>query len=694
MKAIQKLIGRVLGEAWINQFEIILENNNTATEYFELQTRRGKVQVRASGTLAAISGVYWYMKHYLNMHLSWCGNHKVIPEVWPILEEKVYKETPYTYKYYLNYCTYGYSMAFWEWDRWEQELDWMAMNGINLMLSLVGHEEVWRQTLIELGYTNEEAKAFICGPTFMPWQWMQNIEGWGSNHTDEWFERRVALAHKIHNRMKELGITPAMQGYSGMIPTNFKEKCKGAEVLEQGNWCHLTRPDLLIPGSNVFNQVAEIFYRKQREIFGVESAFYCTDPFHEGGNREGLDIGTCIQHIQAKMIENNPDAIWVIQGWGENPNKETLEALNPKHTLILDLWCEAHPTWKSKQAFNGIPWIWCILGNFGGKNGLYGNLKATATGHLEAYHDEASGNMMGIGMTMEGIHNNPIVWDLLCDTSWEREAICLEEWLKGYLARRYGQCLESSYKAWQLLKESIYNCTRRQEGGVESIFCGRPSLEITSVSTWGPQSSYYEREDVVEACRLLLKDYKVLQSAQGYLYDLVDITRQILADLGKVQYHKWVKAFKEKDLVSFKVESKRFLEMLNDMECLLGAHKEFLLGPYLEQAKALGKTLEEKTYLEWNARTIITLWANQEGSKLLRDYSHRQWAGLTEAFYTKRWTIYFEALEVALEANQEVRDIDWYSIEQEWVAGQELYKVEVEGEINTIVKEILDKYFK
>ncbi len=32
----------------------------------------------------------------------------------------------------------SYSMAFWNWSRWEQELDWMALQGINLPLAFTG----------------------------------------------------------------------------------------------------------------------------------------------------------------------------------------------------------------------------------------------------------------------------------------------------------------------------------------------------------------------------------------------------------------------------------------------------------------------------------------------------------------------------------------------------------------------------
>jgi alpha-N-acetylglucosaminidase len=41
----------------------------------------------------------------------------------------------FQWRYYLNVDTLSYSCAFWDWARWEQEIDWMALNGINLPVS-------------------------------------------------------------------------------------------------------------------------------------------------------------------------------------------------------------------------------------------------------------------------------------------------------------------------------------------------------------------------------------------------------------------------------------------------------------------------------------------------------------------------------------------------------------------------------
>lgn len=45
---------------------------------------------------------------------------------------------------------------------------------------------------------------------------------------------------------------------------------------------------------------------------------------------------------------------------------------NKKQVLILDLNCENEPNWDRRDKYDGIPFIWCALNNFGGRTGLMG----------------------------------------------------------------------------------------------------------------------------------------------------------------------------------------------------------------------------------------------------------------------------------------------------------------------------------
>jgi hypothetical protein len=108
----------------------------------------------------------------------------------------VHKVTPYTYRYYLNYCTFQYSMAWWGWERWQREIDWMALNGINMPLALTGEEGIWQEVYRSMGFTDAELDQFFTGPAYFSWLWMGNIDAWGGPLPAHWKESHLLLAEK------------------------------------------------------------------------------------------------------------------------------------------------------------------------------------------------------------------------------------------------------------------------------------------------------------------------------------------------------------------------------------------------------------------------------------------------------------------------------------------------------------------
>ena len=60
-------------------------------------------------------------------------------------------------------------MAFWNWTRWQQEIDWMAMNGVNLPLAFTAQESIWQMVYKQLGLTQQELDQHFAGPAFLAW---------------------------------------------------------------------------------------------------------------------------------------------------------------------------------------------------------------------------------------------------------------------------------------------------------------------------------------------------------------------------------------------------------------------------------------------------------------------------------------------------------------------------------------------
>ena len=80
--------------------------------------------------------------------------------------------------------------------------------------------------------------------------------------------------------------------------------------------------------------------------------------------------------------------------------------------IILDLNSEQSPVWARTNSYFGKPFIWCLLHNYGGTRGIYGDLYVIGSSPVAARSTRGS-TMVGVGMTPEAIEHNPVVYDLM-----------------------------------------------------------------------------------------------------------------------------------------------------------------------------------------------------------------------------------------------------------------------------------------
>jgi len=326
-------------------------------DVFEIETKGGKVYLAASNANAAAFGMNWYLKYYCHRSMSHLGDNLSAPVRLPQVKGKIRKVCAFAVRYALNYCTISYSMSFYSWTNWERELDWMALNGVNLMLAPVGIEAVWQNTLLKLGYSQKETLDFIAGPAFGAWWLMGNLEGWGGPVSQTMINRQIVLQKKILSRMQELGIQPEMHGFYGMIPTTLKNKIS-LKVIDQGKWAGgFQRPDFLIPTDSHFTNIADIYYTEMKKLYGVNLHFFGGDPFHEGGSSKGVDVNTSATEIQKAMQRTFPGSTWVLQGWQSNPSTQLLNGLDKNKTLIIELFGENTTNWEQRKAYDGTPFV-------------------------------------------------------------------------------------------------------------------------------------------------------------------------------------------------------------------------------------------------------------------------------------------------------------------------------------------------
>ena len=112
--AATEVVTRILPER-ADEFRFKTIDKDNGNDVFEIISKGDQIVISASSSIAMCSGFNWYLKHVANCHVSWNGDQLNIPDPLPSAEKRIRKVSPYKYGYYFNYCTFNYTMAWWDW---------------------------------------------------------------------------------------------------------------------------------------------------------------------------------------------------------------------------------------------------------------------------------------------------------------------------------------------------------------------------------------------------------------------------------------------------------------------------------------------------------------------------------------------------------------------------------------------------
>lgn len=685
-QAVSDMLDRIGGNGTSTKFVTVVDEAlaTNGKETFVITSAEGKPCIKGSTLSALTTGIGWYLNHHANVNLTWNCPHVDLSKVdlpLPAGEEK--HSSSAVYRYYLNFCTYSYSMSTWTWDRWQEEIDWMALHGVNMPLHIIGVEEVWRKFLMEdYGYTKDEVNNYVAGPCFMAWFCMNNLEGWGGKNPDWWYERQAQLGKKIGNRMRSLGIEPVLPGFC-QLPTNFTEKT-GVLAAGQGNWCGFQRPFMANPDDPKFDEVAAKYYKRLKEVLG-ESKYYSLDPFHEGGGGS-LTADKVYSRYYEAMNASNPGSQWVIQSWQwSGTQRQSLNYVPVGKLIVLDLFSEGRPAWDS---YGNHDVVYSTIFNFGGRTGYFGRVQKVIDEYWNAKTQKST--VKGIGAAPEAIEQTPVAYDVLFELPWYDSKPDAQQWFVDYSTRRYGQENATAAEAWELIRTSALNHSKNNDQGPhEALMCARPNLEGKKASTWGYNELYYDPNMLIEAA------YKLLDAGldgPNYSFDLTDISRQALTDYARKLLPAIAAANSSGNTQLFNTRRDAFLQLILDIDELLNTNAEFMLGHWTERARKMadeveGTTLADRDWLELNnARTIISTWGarGQSEGGGLHDYSYRQWGGFMKDYYYARWKTWFDS---------GMKAPDWFNWEWNWAhSNPGAYPTEPVGDSHEVAARLLPKY--
>ncbi|KAM7274722.1 hypothetical protein ACFE04_016588 [Oxalis oulophora] len=712
------------------EYCFIIENNSSYKKH------QDGPEIVISGVTAVdvLAGFHWYVKYWCGSHLSWDKTGGVqlfsIPRLGSLPRVNddggVIVKRPVPWNYYQNAVTSSYSFAWWDWNRWEKEIDWMALHGINMPLAFTGQEAIWQKVFKKFNLSNSDLDDFFGGPAFLAWSRMANLHGWGGSLPQSWFDQQLILQKKILERMYELGMNPVLPAFSGNIPAALKYIYPSAKITRLGNWFSVgSNPRwcctyLLDATDPLFVEIGRAFIEQQLKEYGRTSHMYNCDTFDE--NTPPVDdpeyISSLGEAIFKGMQTGDNNAVWLMQGWlfsydpfWRPPQMKALLHSVPKGRLVvLDLFAEVKPIWINSEQFYGTPYIWCMLHNFAGNIEMYGVLDAIASGPIAARSSENS-TMVGVGMSMEGIEQNPVVYDLMSEMAFQHKEVDVKVWIDLYSARRYGRFVSQIQEAWNIL----YHTDKNRDVVVafpdvdpfsiaivdQSYRHNEKSLSrrvILKETTYDHPHIWYSTSEVIHALELFIASGDKLSRSNTYRYDLIDLTRQALAKYANDLFLKVIAAYQTNDILGLFNDSQKFLDLVYDMDMLLACHDGFLLGPWLESAKKLAQNQEQEQQFEWNARTQITMWFDntEEEASLLRDYGNKYWSGLLRDYYGPRAAIYFRLLIESLENGHDF-DLkkwrrEWIKLTNDWQNSRSVYPVKSVGDALNISRWLYNKY--
>lgn len=433
--------------------------NDTSTDTFTIKSEGNKIIISGNNANSMAVGLNHYLKNYCLTTISWYKDDPIeLPKTLPNIPAEVTIKANVPTRFFLNYCTFGYSMTWWKWSDWEHFIDWMALNGINMPLAITGQEAIWYKVWSKLGLTDEEIRGYFTGPAHLPWHRMCNLDGWQSPLPKEWLSGQAELQEQIVAREREFNMQPVLPAFAGHVPAALKRvypNIKTSRVSEWGGFADQYRCTFLNPMDSLYAIIQKEYLTEQTRLYGTNH-IYGIDPFNEidPPSWDADSLGMMAKHIYESVAAVDPEAVWLqmtwlfyadIKHWTTPRIKSYLRSVPQDKLILLDYFCEYTEIWKQTDSYFGQPYLWCYLGNFGGNSFLSGPVKLVSERLADALKNGGS-NLKGVGSTLEGIDLNQFMYEFVLDKAWNSGQTD-KEWFLKLADRRTGKVSPEARKA-------------------------------------------------------------------------------------------------------------------------------------------------------------------------------------------------------------------------------------------------------
>lgn len=616
-----------------DQFVLKTIDSDNGYDCYEIYSEDKKVVLAGNSPLSQAMAYYDYLGRYHGVVIT-SGDYDISTiSSAPLPEGKINRTIKRKIRAMTSYEAFSLSGNFRGFDRWEKEIDFMAMHGFNRALQPVGFDGVLFRTLTDIGMPENFCLEFSSGPAFLMNQLTGNIAGTNSVNSKEYLERKITVGKLISDRERSLGIEPIFPAAIPSVPFSLRKKYIKMDIFKAPMWHNFPPIFFIRPKNAFFSVFNKKFLTVQREALG-ETHSYIFEGVYEsdkkGYNSHLADLGKALEEM---LNEFDKDAVCYLHT--SSINADFFKSCSGDKYIFLDD-CEMS---KNSDILSDKKYIPEVSGNRYGRTGIYGNVQKLCDNPF-------ANSELGGALAFDTFDVNPVYCAAALKAITAADSFERDDFIRDFCTKRYKTDSFSDDIISLIDLCSSDECTG-------SIICARPCTNVKHTAPYDTMERSYDFHKLYPiAQRIINSEDKKIDAMRA---DIQSIVRQFLSDLAYPVYIKATEFFREKNVRNFEQASNLFLEICEDIDRLLRTREETNFCTKYVEAQELGSSQEEKESLQINFLLLHTIWGPFDHS-ILYDTVWNEWGGLVKDYYEARWHMYYRSLAAYFDNPKKLKD--------------------------------------
>lgn len=621
----------------IDNFIVRRIETESEHDYYEIYSEVKKVVLAGNSNLSIAMAYYRYLNEFCNVLIT-SGDYDIsYIATTPLPEEKITYTAKQKIRARTSYEMFSLEGNYWGFDRWEKEIDFMAMHGINTALQPVGFDGVLYRTLRDIGMDEKLCAEFSSGPAFLMRQLTGNVAAMNSVNSPEYLERKIYIGKKITEREKHMGITPIFPAMIPSVPFSLRKKYIKMDIFKAPMWYNFPPIFYIKPENAFFEIFNQKFLKFQKELLG-ETSSYIIEPLFDvntkGYNSHLASLGKALVNLLSEFDENA-----VCYTHLSAINEEFFKKTSAERFIIINDSDEPNPEFLRDKKH-----LVAIKGNKYGRTGLCGDIEKISR---SPYASSKAENLLGSAVELDTFSENPMFCAAVLESIKTDEAFDADSFVNDFAKKRYRT--DKFNNEIINLKNLCYNT----DDCAGSIICARPSTRLKHTAPYDTIERKYDFKDIYNIAKNIIETDASKNDKMRL--DIVSLVRQFLSEFAYPVYLTATEFFKEENVHDYEQASNLFLEICEDMDRILKTQESTNLSTIYEKSHELGNNKEELQAIDLNFLMYHTIWGPVDLS-IIYDTAWTEIGGMVKDFYAQRWFMYFRALAAYFDNPKKLKD--------------------------------------